>query len=111
MIERTGRLCFLLKAIQPISILGKRSWQNLDRYIAPEHGIARAIDLTHSAFADLGDDRVLSDRCVGGNGFAHRALSTDYAENLERRLANSTGYEGIGLEISEARSAEMNSPD
>ncbi len=28
-------------------------------------------DNGHAAFADLGDDGVLSDRRVGGNGFAH----------------------------------------
>jgi hypothetical protein len=33
-----------------------------------ESGVASAIDLAHAAFADLGNNRVLSDRCVGEMG-------------------------------------------
>jgi len=33
--------------------------------------IASTVDLAHAAFADLGDDRVLSDLCDGGNSFVH----------------------------------------
>ena len=40
------------------------------RSCGTEFSIARAINFAHAAFADLGNNRVLSDRCAGENGFA-----------------------------------------
>ena len=82
MIQRACGLSFLLKAIQPIGILGKRCRQNFDRHVAAELRIARAIDFAHATFADLGDNCVLSDRCVGGNGFAHTHTRLVFSNRL-----------------------------
>ncbi len=49
MVESRGRLRFLLKASQPVSVLRDESWQDLDRYLALQGRIAGAIDLAHSA--------------------------------------------------------------
>jgi hypothetical protein len=37
--------------------------------------IACAPHLTHAAFVNLGDNRILSNRCVRGYGFAHRLIN------------------------------------
>jgi hypothetical protein len=68
MIECAGSLRFLFEAIEPTGILGKRRRQNFDRYVASEFRIARAINDTHAAFADLRDNCVLGDCGVGGDG-------------------------------------------
>ncbi len=67
-------LRFLFEAIKPISVFRKGDRQDFDRDIATKLRIARAPDFAHPSFADLGDNGVLSDRCVGGNGFAHPGL-------------------------------------
>jgi hypothetical protein len=45
--------------------------QDFQRDVAIELGVARAIDLAHAAFADFGDNLVLRDDCLGGNGVGH----------------------------------------
>ena len=70
MIKRAG-LRFLLEAIQAIAILGQRYGQNFDRHVTTEFWIPRPIDDTHAAFTEFRDNRVLSDRYVGGNCFTH----------------------------------------
>jgi hypothetical protein len=45
----------------------------LDRHVATELRIARAIHLAHTAFADRRDNDVRIDLGVGGNGVAHEA--------------------------------------
>jgi hypothetical protein len=54
-----------------IFISGECCGQDFDRDVATELRIACAPNLTHAAFADLGDDGVWSDSRVGGNSFAH----------------------------------------
>ncbi len=60
-----------VEAHQAFFILREGIWKNFDRHIAIQFLIARAIDLAHATGADLGDDRIVCERCVGGNGFAH----------------------------------------
>jgi len=71
MIKCTCGLRFLFEAIKPIRIFRKGGRQDFDRHIATELRISRAPNLTHAAFANLGDNGVLSDRRVGGNPCAH----------------------------------------
>src|SRR2546426_7736068 len=49
MIERARGASLLFKAMQPIGIGRESRRQNLDRNIAAQSGIARAIHLTHPA--------------------------------------------------------------
>ncbi len=44
--------------------------ENFQRHFAKEPRILRQINLTHTAFADLGDDAVMSVDRVGGYAFA-----------------------------------------
>jgi len=55
----------------PVYVSGKVSGKNFDRNVTVESPVARAIDLTHAAFANLGDDDVLSDRSVGGKSHSN----------------------------------------
>ena len=71
MIERAGGLRLLFEAKQTILVAGKCRGQNFDRDFATEFRIARAPHFAHAAFVDLGDNRVLSNRRVGGYWFAH----------------------------------------
>jgi len=64
MIERTRRTSFLLEAPQSICISRERRRQNLDRYVAPQSRITRAIDFTHPARAERGDDFVWTKSCT-----------------------------------------------
>ncbi len=52
MIQRSGRTRFLLEAREALGIGRNRGGKDLDRHIAPEPRIARAIDLAHPAGAD-----------------------------------------------------------
>ena len=49
-------LCFALEPREPLWIGGKQLRQHLDRHLAMELRIARAIDLAHSARADRAED-------------------------------------------------------
>src|ERR1700686_3519551 len=71
MIECRGGPSLLLEAIQPIRVGSKLSRENFDRHVTVKPPVTRAIDFAHAAFAEFRDDRVLSDRGVGGNGFDH----------------------------------------
>src|SRR5947209_18785331 len=53
MIQRPGRLCFLLEPGEALFVGGKSSGQNLDRYLAIHLWIVVAIHLAHSALANL----------------------------------------------------------
>src|SRR5260370_829861 len=70
MIQGTRGLRLLLKPSQPFAIFGKGGGQNLNRHVATEFRIARTINFAHSALADFGNNRGLSERCVWENGFA-----------------------------------------
>ena len=53
MVERGQHLRFTVKAREPIRIAGKRRGQDLERDVAAELGVAGAIDLAHTACAQL----------------------------------------------------------
>jgi hypothetical protein len=62
----------------------QRLRQNLERHVATELRIARAIDLAHSAFAEFGDDFIGTDSCA----YLHRLSS---ASARPRRSSRDTG--------------------
>ncbi len=57
-LELGEQLCFALEARQTLSILGEGGRQDLDRDVALELRVRRAVDLAHPAFAQLGGDLV-----------------------------------------------------
>ena len=59
MIKRRSRSCFLLEAAQAVGVIRKRSGQDFDGDFAVQAGVARAVDFTHPARADFGDDVVM----------------------------------------------------
>ena len=66
MIERRERLRFAREAREPVGIGRERLGQHLQRDVAIEFGVAGAIDLTHSAFADQRGDFVDAETGAGG---------------------------------------------
>ncbi len=58
MVQRPGRLGFLLEALQAIRVLRKRRRQHLDRDVALEPLVARPIDLAHPSGADRREDLI-----------------------------------------------------
>ena len=79
MVERRERLRFALEAREPLRIGGERGRQDLDRDVAIELGIARAIDLAHAAGADgartsYGPRRMPDRRGMQGRRYFSRAL-------------------------------------
>ena len=57
-VERREDLGFAPEAREPIGISGHRLGQDLDRHVALQVGVGGAVDLTHSASAELGEDLV-----------------------------------------------------
>ena len=55
MIQRGERLRFALEARQAVGVGRERLGQDLDRDVAIELRVARAIDLAHAACADSGE--------------------------------------------------------
>ena len=62
MIERGEHTRFAFEARQPIAITGEGRGQDLDRDVAPEFRIARAIDLAHPSRPNRGEDVVRANR-------------------------------------------------
>jgi hypothetical protein len=58
MIERGEDLRFAMTARAPVGIGGERIRQDFQRDVATEFGIAGAIHLTHSAFANGGNNLI-----------------------------------------------------
>ena len=61
--QRRHRQRLALEARQPIRVGGKRLRQHLDGDVALQLGIARAVDVAHSAGADVRCDLVGTDDC------------------------------------------------
>ena len=70
MIELAGGAGFLFEAAQAFGIFREGTGENFYRDVAAELRIARAIDFTHSAGADLGDDFVGAE--FGSSGERHK---------------------------------------
>jgi hypothetical protein len=68
MVERGEDFRLALKASQAIRIAGHRGGQHLDRHRPLQIAVGRAIDLAHSAFADLGRDFVDAEPRAGKKG-------------------------------------------
>ena len=60
-VQGRGRARFLLEALAAIGMGGRVGRQHLDRHVASEPGVGRAIDLSHPARADRGGDAVLAE--------------------------------------------------
>ena len=56
------------EAAQPLVVGRERRGQDLDRDIAVEAGIARAIDLAHTALAQLVEDSIGTEGLTGHDG-------------------------------------------
>ncbi len=70
MIQRREQLRFALEAGQPIGIAGEEVGQDLERDVAPEPRVAGAIDLSHAAGAERGDDLIGAQFRAGSQGHA-----------------------------------------
>ena len=66
MIQRREQLGFTLKSRQPIGIARERVGQYLDRHLALQPRIFRAIHLAHAAGAEERDDLVGAETGAGG---------------------------------------------
>jgi len=64
MIESRHRSRLLLKAVQAIGFVGNEFGENLERDIAPESRIPRAINFPHATRTDRSDDLVGTQFCA-----------------------------------------------
>ncbi len=67
-IELPGGARLLLEAMQPAAIGREASRDQLDRDVAAEAWIARAVDLAHAAGAEPAEHFIRTDEGPGGNG-------------------------------------------
>src|SRR6266498_790929 len=95
MIECGSGASFLLEPSQPIRVQSERGGQELDRDFTIQAGIARAVDLAHTACANLADNRVMSKRHVGRNGFAHGVMLLTCLCGPFRRFHTPSRYSGV----------------
>ena len=65
-VEAGEDLRFPLEPGEPIGVLGKGVRQNLERHLAVELGVSRLPDLSHTAFAEEGGDRVVAEAGADG---------------------------------------------
>ena len=72
MIERSEDLRFALEAGKALWIVREGVRQNLQRHLATEFGVFRAIDLAHTAFADRRGDVVDAETRAGNEGQLRR---------------------------------------
>ena len=66
MVQRGEGLGFALKPREPLGVGGERLGQDLDRDVAIQLRVARAIDLAHAAGAERGQDLVRAEAGAGG---------------------------------------------
>ena len=71
-VQRRQDLGFPLKPREACGVGRHRRRQDLDRHVAFQLAVTRAIDLAHSAFADLRGDFVRSDAGAGGEYHVER---------------------------------------
>jgi hypothetical protein len=70
MVEARERLRFALEPLEPLLVRRELLGQDLDRDLAREPGVARAIDLPHRAGAERAQDLVACERLSGDEGHA-----------------------------------------
>ena len=63
-VERRQNPRFALEPCEPVLIRREQPWQNLDRDLAMQLGIARAVDLAHAACAQLREDLIGTESCA-----------------------------------------------
>ena len=68
MVERREDFGFALEAREPVGVGRERRRQDLDRDLALQLRVGRAIDLAHAAFADLRGDLVDAEARAGSEG-------------------------------------------
>ena len=68
MIQRGEHFRFALKAREPIGVAASDGGQHLDRDLAFQLGVGRAIHLAHAAGADLRGDFVDAEASAGSEG-------------------------------------------
>ena len=74
MVERGEHLRFALEPREPLGVVGEQLRQDLDRDVAIQPGVARAIDLAHPAGAKGGEDFVRAEASPGGQGHARPVI-------------------------------------
>ena len=67
-VEAPGGLRLLLEAAHPVGVRGERRRQDLDRDLALEPLVARAVDLAHPSGADRREDLVGTEPRSGRQG-------------------------------------------
>jgi hypothetical protein len=75
MVERAGGAGLLLEAAQPLGVRGQRCGQDLDRDVARQPRVPRAVDLAHPARAQRGRDLVGPE--LGSSGEGHGLVSEE----------------------------------
>src|SRR5262245_37032401 len=88
MVQRRERLRFALKSRDAICVNRERLGEDLDRDVATEPRVPRAIHFAHSAFAKFRDDFIGSDSCA----YLHRlTLATARSRRSSRAVSASGG--------------------
>ncbi len=93
MVERGEHPRFALEAGEAVGIRGEDARQNLERDVAPELRVARAIHLAHAAGAEQRLDLVDADASTGQQGSA--GVGDDAGRRRERWLGQEAG--GVAL--------------
>src|SRR5688572_7665620 len=89
MIERGQHLRFTPEPREPIGIAREGVWQDFQRDLAIQSGVAGAVDLTHSAFAKFGKDLVGSEarqRHTGAGIIGWARIQADPEKRNESRV-------------------------
>jgi hypothetical protein len=58
MIEGSERVSFALESGQPLRVTGEKRWQDFQRDVTPQPGVARAVHFAQAAGTDGSDDLV-----------------------------------------------------
>ena len=61
MLQCGERACLTAKTRDAFVVVAHIAWQHLDGHVALQFGIARAVDLSHAAFAEQVGDLVVSE--------------------------------------------------
>ena len=87
MVERSQYLRLALEARDPVSVFRQGWRQDLDRHLAIDSGIGRAVNDAHTAFAELGGDPVLRDHRARTHSFSP-AIQVTTISNSKRGLGD-----------------------
>ena len=91
-VQRGEGLGFTLEAREPISIVGERLGQHLDRDVAIQFRIAGAKYLPHSPFPDAGDHFVDAEANAGGEGQVWRHYTGERGRERDRSRKTSSPW-------------------